>query len=549
MKALRAAVLVLLAAAAGAQTRTQSPRSYQISGRVVNSVSGNPVAGAEVGIGAATNPQSLQTAISAADGRFFFPGLAPGKYWLMAEGKGFRRQGFEEHQGYFTGIAVGPGLKSEGLEFRLQPDAAIEGVINDEQNDPVPDAQVLVFRNDVEDGKRVTAVEEQTTTDDVGHYRVAHLAPGPYYLAVLAHPWYAAIPGAEGLHSLRRRGESSVEELNPESPRVHSPLDVAYPTTYYPGTTDAVSASPLILKPADRATADFNLAAVPALQLRVHVTSPGAPSLAARLEQPLGGAQVPVSIQQSTQRESGGGQQIVLSGVPPGQYRLSIRGFGQHPETWTQALTLTADTDLTLPSAPASVAVHGMVKFVGGWPKGTHPALQLRSLAPGEEWAAPIFENGAFDLREQAIRPGAYEVSLAGLFKAAVSSISAVGARVAGDNVAFGTAPAQLEVLASQALGQVEGTALRGTAPVSGAMVVLVPDDFHQHQQLFRRDQSDSDGTFSLRNGRPGKYTVLAIENGWELEWQVSGVLDPYLPKGTEIEVGGGKSAVKVQVQ
>ena len=32
---------------------------------------------------------------------------------------------------------------------------------------------------------------------------------------------------------------------------------------------------------------------------------------------------------------------------------------------------------------------------------------------------------------------------------------------------------------------------------------------------LIRRDQSDSDGSFALRDVVPGQYTVVAIQDGW----------------------------------
>ena len=45
----------------------------------------------------------------------------------------------------------------------------------------------------------------------------------------------------------------------------------------------------------------------------------------------------------------------------------------------------------------------------------------------------------------------------------------------------------------------VEGFARRGGKAAPGAMVVLVPKDPDSHRDLFRRDQSDQDGSFSLR--------------------------------------------------
>jgi hypothetical protein len=81
-------------------------------------------------------------------------------------------------------------------------------------------------------------------------------------------------------------------------------------------------------------------------------------------------------------------------------------------------------------------------------------------------------------------------------------------------------------------------------------MVVLVPHDPANNRPLFRRDQSDSDGTFILNDIVPGKYSVLAIENGWELEWANPDVLKPFLQNGAVLEVEPrGKHKIKVKLQ
>jgi hypothetical protein len=85
-------------------------------------------------------------------------------------------------------------------------------------------------------------------------------------------------------------------------------------------------------------------------------------------------------------------------------------------------------------------------------------------------------------------------------------------------------------------------------------MIVLVPDNPEVHQELFRRDQSDLDGTFNLPNVIPGSYTVIAIEDGWDLDWAKSAVLARFLPKGQPVKVTDDKqgplhlsAAVEVQ--
>jgi hypothetical protein len=84
----------------------------------------------------------------------------------------------------------------------------------------------------------------------------------------------------------------------------------------------------------------------------------------------------------------------------------------------------------------------------------------------------------------------------------------------------------------------VEGFAKRAGKGTSGAMIVMVPKNPEANHDRFRRDQSDLDGSFSLPNVIPGSYTIIAIEDGWDLDWSEAGVLAPYLKHGQTIEVG-----------
>jgi hypothetical protein len=57
---------------------------------------------------------------------------------------------------------------------------------------------------------------------------------------------------------------------------------------------------------------------------------------------------------------------------------------------------------------------------------------------------------------------------------------------------------------------------------------------------LARRDQSDSDGSFALRDVAPGEYVVVAIEDGWEMDWGLSGALNSYLSRAVPVRVTAG---------
>jgi hypothetical protein len=137
--------------------------------------------------------------------------------------------------------------------------------------------------------------------------------------------------------------------------------------------------------------------------------------------------------------------------------------------------------------------------------------------------------------------------------------MSAEGATVSGHTLILppgASASVSLTLVAGSS--NIEGTAKRAGKPFAGAMVVLVPSDVAKDPELsrdlFRRDQSDLDGTFSLQNVVPGSYTLLAIENGWDLDWSQPAAITPYLSHGRTIEVGNQvgrimKIAEAVEVQ
>ena len=68
-------------------------------------------------------------------------------------------------------------------------------------------------------------------------------------------------------------------------------------------------------------------------------------------------------------------------------------------------------------------------------------------------------------------------------------------------------------------------------------MVVLVPRDPDGNRDLFRRDQSDLDGTFAFHNVVPGSYTAVAIEDGWDLDWSQAELISAYAKRGVAVEV------------
>jgi hypothetical protein len=202
-----------------------------------------------------------------------------------------------------------------------------------------------------------------------------------------------------------------------------------------------------------------------------------------------------------------------------------------------------------------SPSITGTVQFDNGQPPPRQAAVMLMARFQ-QNLAAQTSAGGEFEITPDRARIGKYSVGVFGIPGAFVKSVSATGARVTGRELEVsGNAPIRLKIVLAQGVGRVDGTALRDGKPFAGAMIVLVPPDIQHNLILVRRDQSDSDGTFSLYNVVPGSYTVLAIQNGWDLQWLSPDVLQPYLKAGTTVNVTArgkydpGRYDIKVIVQ
>src|SRR5271155_2631587 len=173
------------------QSDAATMAGFRISGRVVNSMTSAPVAGAYVVVNAASASNLSRTVRVGADGSFVLTQIPAGRYVLIARRKGYVEQTYLQHQQFTTAILVGPNLNSENLVFPRAPEGVISGELTDEAGEPVRSARMLLFRGDAENGGAPKNFHGQQDTDDEGQYRFASLRSGNYYLAVSAQPWYA----------------------------------------------------------------------------------------------------------------------------------------------------------------------------------------------------------------------------------------------------------------------------------------------------------------------------------------------------------------------
>ncbi len=556
----RLAFVVLFAFGLSAQSNQPAhppsvQQGYRIAGVVVNWATGQPVAGASVAIAPTTQGTERDISHSVttgADGRFAFAGLSRGKYSLVAAAHGFMFQGFERHGMYATAIVAGPDLDSEHLVFRLQPDASIEGTVTDENNDPVQNAMVRLFEQSREEGRQRTVPMNQAQTDDQGQFRIGHLEPGTYYLAVSARPWYA-----QNNPAILRRKSTNPDAVGALAAQEAAALDVTYPLTFYPGSPDSASASPIVLHPGERVTADVVMRAVPALHLRIRTGISGGAGDAGMVGFPRVSQRIFDGYLDSVFNASESSVEpgtVDIAGLAPGHYVIempSSKGAndkGANREGYRE-VDLAGDLEVNANDSSGFVTVAGSVLFEGAPPVPKGLAMQLSNQETGENFGSEIRDKGQFEF--EGIKPGRYTVALQGSGGYFLRKMLVTGAKLMGRTLEVGAnSSVHIAATVGRGVAQVDGVALRAGLPFAGAMIVLVPRDAANNSPLFRRDQSDSDGSFTLPNVVPGQYTVLALANGWELEWGNPAVLQPYLKGGEAVQItGDGKLQIEVQVQ
>ncbi len=509
--------------------------AYRISGKVVDAHSGAALAHCSVRIADVKDRGAMQGTTSGDDGSFAFSELPRGKYSLTAARHGYLEQSYEEHDQFSTAIAVGPGLNSENLIFKLTAEAIIAGTVTDEAGEGVRGAQVRLFQDQDANGVRTTQQQHTVTTDDRGMYELTGVRPGAYFLVVTARPWYA-----QRLQQAQN-GEGSEAQA----------LDVGYPTTFYPGATDEDGATPIPVKGGDRLEADVSLTPQPALRLHLNLPAPkpGERNPSVSISQSLFGQTEGMPVQM-TYRGDG---TIEIDGILPGHYDVTVGGSGFGPDMQAgsgakhfQADVASGSTELSEDSGVGETIVTGkVISSAGKLPPNAGISLRASNSRRGQYGA--LNDAGEFSV---GVMPGTYEV-LGNIEGMHIASLKISGAALAGRmlTVKTGDVP-KLEILAGTGHGEIEGTVLRNGKPASAVMVLLAPEDAKNNQILFRRDQSDSDGTFDLPNVFPGKYRLLAIDNGWDLEWANPAVLEVFLPKSVVVDVKAGddlKKSVDVQ--
>jgi hypothetical protein len=500
---------------------------YQISGIIVDHLTNRPLNHVLVQIAKVGKHGGDASVLTEADGRFSFTHVPLGKYQLGAEKRGGMPEGFHADGGYSTAIVVDGKEKTDGIVFAMRTDASISGTVLSDEGEPVANAEIDLFQETVSDGEAQVAQLRGGRTNSSGQFHMGHLEAGNYYVSVEAVPWFVT-PGTA--------------------------TNLVYPVTFYGDVTEADSATVISLPEGGSASLQINMHTVAGIRVKLEDQTR---SVGLFVPGP-GGTRIPVmavyNVGPATVRHrnglvvaKGAEQQMELTNVAAGRYEVMIFGRQGGKDQSLETMDLADGSTITFDDV-APVVISGTVIFDGKRPGGDLEVYLNNPRQPGG-MMSDVRPDGAFKAAHAT--SGKFQVNLNSP-DLTITSVTAKGAQVVHDEVdvaAGATVELTIHAKASEALSNIDGVAVRDKAGVAGAMVLLLPQDLSQ-ARLMRRDQADEDGSFSLAGVLPGRYTLVAIDEGNGLAYKTDAVIRPYLASGIALTIPlKGNDPVIVPVQ
>jgi hypothetical protein len=266
-----------------------SQATAEVTGRLVDSLSGQAIGGAVVRLSSAnTPPAPPRSATSDDTGRFTFRALPAGQYNLSVTKAGVVTTMFGAPEQRRVMPVIADGARVDLGDLRVPTGVPITGQILDELGNPLQGAIVSAWRQRyLSPGERRLDFAGQATSAENGDYRIAGLRPGSYFVDAKAS-----------------------EAIAP---------------TFFPATATATAAAPITVTANAGANASIRLLSIPLARVSGRMVSGlGLPLtnfyvILAPLRDD--GAQVK-SLNLTS--EVGAAGQFAISNVPPGNYSVEV---------------------------------------------------------------------------------------------------------------------------------------------------------------------------------------------------------------------------------
>jgi hypothetical protein len=484
----------------------------------VNSVTGESVGHALVRI----NGTSERTVFADGEGHFQIEGLLAGTVTVSAQKPGYFSQ--QELRGSGSNKLVTVGPTTDSPVVKLTPQSAISGRITDAPGQAIEHVPVRLTAKPVREGRKHWEARGQQLTDEDGRYRFANLMPGTYYLS--------AGPSVDDTRLLAGN----------ERPKA------GYPSIYYPGVPDLVSAAPIQLAAGQRAEADFSMSAGPVYHITGIVTGypshEGVGSVGFQLLSQSGDdLALPVKFNGETGR-------FDVDSVPPGGY--VVKAFSQagpdQPLRAEARVNVAANVEnlhlLLGPAVSIPVVVRTESPTSSSQGTGTGgtqgPPISVR-LIPSDPTAPESYSTivrgspGAYSVVLQNVDPGRYSVDLIPRGVWYVQSAQYGQTNLLYDDLSIASAGQtySMEIVLRNDGATLTGTvkASDGTGVQSTVVAVPVPASKIAAKVAYSSPQNG----FTFNGLAPGEYLVYAFDYADGIEYSNPDVLQAYASQAAHV--------------
>ena len=492
--------LLLAGGAQQRDTTTPMPPSATLGGRVTALDTGKPVRRAQVTISA---PElSPNKAVSTdAEGRWMFPGLPAGRYTITITRPGFVTLAYGQRRPFESGtpVQLAEGQALTKLDMTLPRAAAISGRVVDEAGEPFARVRVSAQRLSYDrGGRRLAAVGETVSTDDVGYFRLYGLSPGDYYVA--ANP----LVGYFGRLTEDRHG---------------------YLRTFYPSALSVSEATRLTLTTGQEAS-EILISLSPSRLVNVSGTL--VDSTGKRVPRASG------SLRPAGAKWWESGFEVLVdegkwtaSGVPPGQYTLSLETTDRR-ELMQETFSVGAENigDLAFSTTPAG-SVTGRLVAEEGVSLQRLVGTYLYARDPDDVMGGgfgTIQPDGTFRIAglsgQRVFRPAPSSESGAGPTAVWIlKSVTHNGADVTDRPIAtpLGTEVSGLVVTITGKTAALSGAVqtAKGEATIDYAVILFAADPARRgpSSRFTRTARPDSNGRFTVTTLPAGDYLAAAVED------------------------------------
>jgi protocatechuate 3,4-dioxygenase beta subunit len=468
-------------------------------------VTGAPLRKAQVVL--YVRPANL-VAESDAEGRFQFFALPSGTYRVSAS-----KAGYFNHP---TRVAVASGDSSAKVEIRLPAQGVISGHVADEDGDPLPNANVLLFKSVYQSGRRQWRQLNGGHSNAVGEYRIPDLKPGRYLVESTA---LRPFPN-------NRFGERDMAER----------AVATYVPTYYSNAHYQQDATPVeVGVGATVSGVDIHFSPVrmaPAVHVRGKVV--GVPA----------GTQSGVQIAFNAADPAASSSSTAFAGTPdyefdarvrPGEYRILAKVIGGPVAYASANITATADVDgVVLTTAPVPT-VTGQISMAEHSCEMKFKSLRVNLAVLDSHFGFRPDATGKFFFAIDYTRAGHYSMYLESIPADCFVQSVKLGAREIDPEDCEISSSVNLDIILSSTAAKITGTVVdKDGNPLPDSIATLIPIDGTWPD----KETADDSGAFQFKRLRPGKYKLFAWEQVDNDVWQDPAFWKKYESYAAEITVG-----------